>query len=91
MLDMFVTDVADLAVSNPQAATAIATSDLVAVTFALVLVTAGLVFAGVIVGLLQIRVVWLGIDKMTKANKKRDRRHKKTMKAPQLLFQVFFR
>ena len=92
MFDMFFTDVTDLAVSSPQAATAIATSDLVSVTFGLVLVTAALVFVGFLIGLLQVGVVWHGIKKMIASNDTRNehhkqavddeaKRHKKAMKA----------
>lgn len=81
MFGMLFTDVTDLATSDSQAAIAIATGDLVSVAFALVLVTSALVVAGCVIGVLQIRVVSRGIDKMTDASKKRDKRHKKTMKA----------
>ena len=81
MLDMFFTDVTELAVSDPQAAAAIATGDLVTVTFALVFVTFALVVAGCVIGVLQIRVVSRGIDKMTEASEKRDKRHEDAMAA----------
>ena len=81
ILDMLFTDISELALTNPQAAVAIATGDLVSVTFALVLVTTALVAVGCVIGVFQIRVVSRGIDKMTKASKTRDKRHRKTMKA----------
>ena len=81
MLDMLFTDVTELAVENPQAATAVATGDLVTVTFALTLVTFALVVVGCLIGILQIRVVSRGIDKMTEASEKRDQRHEDAMNA----------
>ncbi len=81
IFDMFVTDVTDLAVSNPEAATAIAISDLVGVASALVFVIAALVFAGFLIGLLQVGVIWHGINKMTEASEKRDKRHETALKA----------
>ena len=81
MFGMLFTDVTDLALSDPQAAVAIATGDLVSVTFALVVVTTALVAVGCVIGVFQIRVVSRGIDKMTEASEKRDKRHRKTMKA----------
>ncbi|MCY4319572.1 MAG: hypothetical protein OXE76_10395 [Alphaproteobacteria bacterium] len=79
MLDMLFTDVTDLA--SPQAAVAIATGDLVAVTSALALVTFALGAVGCVIGILQIRVVSRGIDKMTEASERRDRRYEDAMKA----------
>ena len=81
MFDMLFTDVTDLARSDPQAAVAVATGDLVSVTFALVLVTFALVVAGCVIGVFQIRVVSRGIDKMTEASDKRDKRHEDAMAA----------
>ena len=78
---MLFTDVTELAVENPQAAAAIASGDLVGVTFALVLVTFALVVAGCVIGVLQIRVVSRGIDRMTEASEKRDKRHQDAMEA----------
>ena len=81
MYEMFFTDVTTLALTNPQAATAIATGDMVTVTAALVIVTAALVVAGCVIGFFQIRVVARGIARMTEAGEKRDARHQDAMEA----------
>ena len=72
MFGMLFTDVTDLALSDPQAAVAIATGDLVSVTFALVII-------GFLIGLGQIGVVVYGIKKMSDGNKDRASQHKETM------------
>lgn len=69
---MLFTDVTDLALSDPQAAVAIATGDLVSVAFAFVIV-------GFLVGLGQIGLVVYGIKKMSDGNKDRAAQHKETM------------
>ena len=73
MLEMLFTDVTDLAATDSQAAIAIATGDLVSVTFALVVV-------GCLIGLGQIGVVVYGINKMIASNDTRNRHHKKALK-----------
>lgn len=74
MFGMLFTDVTDLALSDPQAAVAIATGDLVSVTFALVII-------GFLIGLGQISVVIYGIKKMSDGNKERAAQHKAAMDA----------
>lgn len=74
MTEMFFSSAPAAVADITQAAIANATGDLVTATYVLAA-------AGFFVGLLQVHVVWRGIDKMTEASEKRDKRHRKTMKA----------
>ena len=74
MLEMFFSNAAAVVPDGTQAAIANATGDLVTATYVLAA-------AGVFIGLLQVGVVWRGIDKMTEASEKRDKRHEDDMKA----------
>lgn len=74
MPEMLLSNAPDAVADVTQAAIANATGDLVTATYVLAA-------AGLLVGLLQVHVVWRGIDKMTEANEKRDKRHNKSMKA----------
>ncbi len=74
MPEMFFSSAPATVADVTQAAIANATGDLVTATYVLAA-------AGFFVGLLQVHVVWRGINKMTEASEKRDKRHKKTMKA----------
>ena len=71
---MFLSDAPAAFADSTLAAIANATGDLVTATYVLAA-------AGTLVGLLKAGVVWHGINKMTGASEKRDKRHKKTMKA----------
>ena len=74
MTEMFFSSAPAAVADVTQAAIANATGDLVTATYVLAA-------AGFFVGLLQVHVVWRGINKMTEASEKRDKRHRKTMKA----------
>ena len=74
MTEMFFSSAPATVADVTQTAIANATGDLVTATYVLAA-------AGLLVGLLQVHVVWRGIDKMTEASEKRDKRHRKTMKA----------
>ncbi len=74
MPEMFFSTASAVVPDSTQAAIASATGDLVTATYALAA-------AGVCIGLLQVGVVWRGIDKMTEASEKRDKRHEDAMAA----------
>ena len=74
MTEMFFPSAPATVADVTQAAIANATGDLVTATYVLAA-------AGFFVGLLQVHVVWRGINKMTEASEKRDKRHEAAMTA----------
>lgn len=74
MPEMFFSSAPAAVADVTQAAIANATGDLVTATYVLAA-------AGFFVGLLQVHVVWRGINKMTEASEKRDKRHEDAMAA----------